>query len=67
MPKKITVSDHDYDRLRMRAGGEDKIKFVVKNLLDLSDLAALDVRRYDEWKAAVEGTGAKTPLPLSQS
>ena len=59
MAKKVEVSDSDYDRLMMRAGHPDKIKFVVKNLLDLSDLAAKEIRKYDEWCAAVRSSQAK--------
>lgn len=59
MAKTVTVTEQDYDRLMMRAGHPDKIRFVVKNLLDLSDLAAADIRKYDEWSKAVKESGGK--------
>jgi hypothetical protein len=46
----------------MRAGHPDKIKFIITNLLDLSDQAAQDIRKWAAWVKAVEGTGAKIPL-----
>jgi hypothetical protein len=61
MAKEIRVSDHDYDRLKLRAGSDVNIKFVVKNLLDLSDMAAKDIRKFDAWRKAVADTGADVP------
>jgi len=59
MAKTVEVTDHDYDRLMERAGNPYKINFVVKALLDLSDLAAKDLRKYDEWSKAVQESGGK--------
>jgi hypothetical protein len=59
--KTIDITERDYDRLIMRAGHPDKIKFIITNLLDLSDQAAQDIRKWAAWVKAVEGTGAKMP------
>lgn len=59
MVKTVVVSERDYDRLMMRAGNPDKIKFVVKNLLDLSDLAAEEIRKWDKWSKAVQESQGK--------
>jgi len=59
MAKTVEVTEQDYDRLMMRAGHPDKIKFVVTNLLDLSDLAAKEIRKYDEWCKAARNSDGK--------
>jgi len=63
MAKTVDVTDQDYDRLMMRAGHQNKIRFVIKSLLDLSDLAAKEIRKYDEWSKAVRESGGSTILP----
>jgi len=59
MRKTVEVTEHDYDRLMMRAGDPTKIKFVITNLLNLSDLAAKEIRKYDEWCKAVRNSDGK--------
>jgi len=59
MPKIVEVTDHDYDRLMMRAGSLGKIKFIIKALLDLSDQAASDIRKLETWRKAVQESGGK--------
>jgi len=59
MPKTVEVTDRDYDRLMMRAGHPDKIKFIIKALLDLSDQAASDLRKLETWSKAVQESGGK--------
>lgn len=66
MSKQITVTDHDYDVLRLRAGDDKKIKYVITNLIKLSDQAAIELYKYDKWKEAVVGTGAKAPIEQSK-
>lgn len=61
MAKQITVSDHDYDILKLRAGSEEKIKFIISNLIKLSDQAAIELYKYEKWSEAGTGTGAKVP------
>ena len=56
MTKQITITERDYDRLMMRCGHPNKIKFIVTRLLYLSDQAAKDVRKWDQWCAAVAAT-----------
>ena len=56
MIKQITVMERDYDRLMMRCGHPEKIRFIITKLLDLSDLAAKDVRKLDQWCASVDAT-----------
>lgn len=54
--KQIQVRLEDYDRLLKRAGIESKIHYVVKALLDLSELAAADIQKWNEWSQAVGST-----------
>lgn len=56
MTKQIDVTDHDYDRLIMRAGSKANIKFIICKLLNLSDQAAIDIRKWEAWCKAVANT-----------
>lgn len=54
--KQTELFEKDYDTLLLRAGGSDKIKYVVRALIALSNQAATDLRKWDAWRKAVEDT-----------
>ncbi|MBA7645706.1 hypothetical protein ES703_53464 [subsurface metagenome] len=45
MRKAIDVFDNDYETLLMRAGEPNKIAFVVRELITLSDACAADIKK----------------------
>lgn len=63
MRKPVDVFEQDYETLLLRAGDPNKICFVVRELINLSDACAKDLRKQAAWKDAAQGT---LPLPAGQ-
>ena len=47
--KQIEVFENDYETLMLRAGEPNKICFVVRELINLSDACAKDLKKRDDW------------------
>ena len=52
--KQIEVFEKDYETLLLRAGSPNKIAFVVKNLIDLSNACGDDLVKLKKWMEATE-------------
>jgi len=59
MRKTIDVFDNDYETLLLRAGEPNKIAFVVRELINLSDACKADLTKQAAW---LQGAQGKLPL-----